>query len=155
MASILRVRDSKGKIIEIPAIQGPVGPAGKSAYEYAKESGFEGTEELFAERLLSALEPEPESVFDVEIEVSSEDWKEDTEYGGFVQTVTGQGIFGSDNPIADVLLGSDIEANAIMLDAWACVTRIETSDTSGGTVTLYADQSKPNSAFTMRLKVVR
>lgn len=39
--AILKVRDENGKVIEIPAIRG------KSAYEYAKEGGYTGTEADF------------------------------------------------------------------------------------------------------------
>lgn len=151
MASILRVRDSKGNIIEIPAVQGPVGPAGKSAYEYAKESGFEGTEELFAERLLSALAPEPESVFDVEIEVSPDGWGGDAE-SGWSKSVTRAEILESDSPIADIVLGGNITENAKALDAWSCITHITTG---AGSVTLYANERAPSDSFKMQLKVVR
>ena len=43
--AILKVKDKKGKISEIPAIQG------KSAYEYAKDGGYTGTEEEFAAKI--------------------------------------------------------------------------------------------------------
>ena len=43
--AILKVKDENGNIIEIPAIQG------KSAYEYAKDGGYTGTEEQFASKL--------------------------------------------------------------------------------------------------------
>ena len=43
--SILRVKDDKGNIIPIPAIKG------KSAYEYAKDGGYTGTEAEFAQKL--------------------------------------------------------------------------------------------------------
>lgn len=41
--AILKVRDEEGNVTEIPAIKG------KSAYEYAKDGGYTGTEEEFAE----------------------------------------------------------------------------------------------------------
>lgn len=46
--AILRVRDENGNSVEIPAI---IGPAGKSAYEYAKDGGYNGTEEEFESKL--------------------------------------------------------------------------------------------------------
>lgn len=52
--AILKIRDNDGKITEIPALKGPQGPQGapgKSAYEYAKDGGYTGTEEEFAEKL--------------------------------------------------------------------------------------------------------
>lgn len=54
MASILRVKDKDGNTIEIPAIKGD---PGKTAYEYAKEGGFTGTEAEFA-RLMAAVRTE-------------------------------------------------------------------------------------------------
>lgn len=43
--AILRIKDSAGKEIEIPAIKG------KSAYSYAKDGGYAGTEAEFANLL--------------------------------------------------------------------------------------------------------
>lgn len=82
----------------------------------------------------------------------SEIWTDDTINGGYTQTVAVAGILSTDNPIADVVLGSDIEANATYLEAWSCVTRITTAD---GSITLYANGDAPTSAITCQLKVVR
>ena len=79
-------------------------------------------------------------------------WTEDTTNGGYTQTVTVSGILETDNPMADVILGSDIEANALYLEAWGLVTRITTAANS---ITLYANGDAPATAFTMQLKVVR
>lgn len=43
--AVLTVRDNEGNEIPIPAIRG------KSAYEYAKDGGYTGTEEEFAQEL--------------------------------------------------------------------------------------------------------
>lgn len=72
--------------------------------------------------------------------------------GGFYKTVTVSGILASDNPIADVVLGSDVAANALYLEAWALVTRITTAANS---ITLYANGDAPTVAFTIQLKAVR
>lgn len=66
---ILKIRDKDGNVTSIPAIKGDPGEqgipgekgeqgipgekgeSGKSAYEYAKDAGYTGTEEEFAERL--------------------------------------------------------------------------------------------------------
>ena len=45
MAAILKVRDANGTVHEIYALQG------KSAYQYAVEGGYTGTETAFAEKL--------------------------------------------------------------------------------------------------------
>ena len=40
----------------LPGIQGEVGTAGKSAYEYAKDSGYSETEQVFTETLANILD---------------------------------------------------------------------------------------------------
>ena len=45
MGSILKVRDTDGTVHEIYALQG------KSAYQYAVEGGYTGTEEEFSAKL--------------------------------------------------------------------------------------------------------
>lgn len=67
------------------------------------------------------------------------------------QTISVAGILATDNPIVDVVLGADADANAAYLEAWGKVTRIVTAD---GSVTLYATDA-PGTAFTIQLKVVR
>lgn len=67
------------------------------------------------------------------------------------QTVSVSGILASDNPVVDVVLGSDADANAAYLEAWGKVNRIVTA---GDSVTLYATDA-PETAFTIQLKVVR
>lgn len=54
---ILRVQNSDGEWVEIPAIVGPQGKPGekgepgKTAYQYAKDGGYTGTEQEFAAKL--------------------------------------------------------------------------------------------------------
>lgn len=79
-------------------------------------------------------------------------WTEDTTNGGYYQTVAVSGILASDDPIADVVLGTDVDANAAYLEAWGNVTRITTAANS---VTLWANDAAPATAFTVKLKVVR
>lgn len=67
------------------------------------------------------------------------------------QTVSVSGILATDNPVVDVVLGSDADANEAYLEAWGKVTRIVTAD---GSATLYATDV-PETAFTIQLKVVR
>lgn len=72
--------------------------------------------------------------------------------GGYYQTISVSGIKSSDNPIADVILGTDVDANALYIEAWSRVTRITTAANS---ITLYANGDAPETAFTIQLKVVR
>ena len=53
--AILYVKDDKGNTISIPAIKGDKGDNGKSAYQYAQDGGFTGTEEEFANGLASII----------------------------------------------------------------------------------------------------
>lgn len=78
-------------------------------------------------------------------------WTENSA-GGYYKTVPVSGMLESDNPIADVILGADVEANALYLEAWGCVTRITTAENS---ITLYANGDAPSAAFDIQLKVVR
>lgn len=71
---------------------------------------------------------------------------------GYSQRVSVSGIKSSDNPIVDVVLGSDIAANALYLEAYALVTRVTTSNS---TITLYCNNEAPTVAFTIKMKVVR
>lgn len=49
--AILKIRNENGEMVPVPAIVGPKGTQGnpgKSAYEYARDGGYAGTEEEFA-----------------------------------------------------------------------------------------------------------
>ena len=56
MASILKVRDTDGTVHEIYALQG------KSAYQYAQEGGYTGTEAEFAAKLAAEKLPNPHAI---------------------------------------------------------------------------------------------
>lgn len=79
-------------------------------------------------------------------------WIEDAVNGGHKQTIAVAGILSTDNPVADIVLGADVDANVLYLKAWGCITRITTAD---GSITLYANESAPTTAFTIQMKVVR
>lgn len=72
--------------------------------------------------------------------------------GGYYKTVTVSGVLASDEPITDVVLGDDVDANALYKTAWALVDRVKTA---ANTITLYANGEAPASAFTVKLKVVK
>ena len=79
-------------------------------------------------------------------------WIADTTNGGYYQTSAATGIVAGDNPVVDVILGSDVEANALYKESWACVDRVVTAANS---VTIYANEKAPTTAFTFQVKVVR
>lgn len=84
--------------------------------------------------------------------VSNIAWTEDAVNGGYFCKVTVTGMLSADNPIVDIVLGADTNANVLYLESWAMVTRIVTSDNA---VTLYANRGIPTTAFTIQIKVVR
>lgn len=71
---------------------------------------------------------------------------------GYTQTVFVSGILETDNPIVDLVLGTDAAANRNMIQSWACIDRIVTSASA---IKLYAYTDKPQVAMTIKLKVVR
>lgn len=77
------------------------------------------------------------------------EWSENAPY---TQTVTITGITGTDNPVVDLVLDSDTDTALNQLEAWGCVSKIET-DTDSITVTCLED--KPTTAIPIQLKVVR
>lgn len=89
------------------------------------------------------------ATFNVEIPVA---WETDSTNGGFYQVVAVESIKSTDTPLVDIVLGADITANKASKEDWMLVDRITTED---GTITLYANESAPTTAFTICLKVVR
>ena len=77
------------------------------------------------------------------------EWSENAPY---TQTVTITGITGTDNPVVDLVLDSDTDTALNQLEAWGCVSKIET-ETDSITVTCLED--KPTTAIPIQLKVVR
>lgn len=61
------------------------------------------------------------------------------------------GMSVSDNPVVDIVMSGDFETDQALLEAWASVYRVTTSD---DVVTLYAIE-KPAIDFSIQLKVVR
>ena len=59
MAAILRVRDADGKVSDIPAIRG------KSAYQYAVEGGYTGTEQEFSAKMAQESIPKNQGAANV------------------------------------------------------------------------------------------
>ena len=65
--SILRFKDDNGNIIDIPALRG------KSAYQYAQEGGFKGTEAEFMERIAAEWATKEELDTKVSLYIGSDD----------------------------------------------------------------------------------
>lgn len=69
----------------------------------------------------------------------------------YTQTVAVTGMLETDNPVADILPGTDNDANKLYAEAWGKVQSIDTLD---GAVRLWCT-SKPGTAFPVQFKVVR
>jgi hypothetical protein len=120
---------------------------GMSAYDEAIKHGFKGDEKEWLESLKAVA-----VIINASVSSDSAAWVEDTVNGGYYQTIAVDGILPTDNPIVDVVLGDDVDANEFYVLAWYCVTRITTGENS---ITLYANRYVPETAFTIQLKVVR
>lgn len=70
----------------------------------------------------------------------------------YTQTVSVSGILSTDTPIADVVLDSDTPTAISQISAWACVSKIETSN---GSITATCLETKPTINIPIQLKVVR
>lgn len=68
---------------------------------------------------------------------------------GYTQTIAVPGILAIDQPVADVVLTGDVDADLGVLEQWGLIHRIITSD---GSITLYAYEGAPTGAFTIQLK---
>ena len=111
----------------------------KTAYEYALDGGYKGSEEEFTKKLGSVR------TYVVDVPMA---WSNDGD--NFYQTIAVNGVSGDDTPIADVVLGDDYDANAWYLESWSRITRIATSTNA---ITLYCN-ILPETAFTLQFKVV-
>ena len=72
--------------------------------------------------------------------------------GEYSQTISVSGILSTDNPIVDVVLSSEKELALSQLEAWGCVSKIETTN---GSITATCFEDKPEVAIPVQLKVVR
>lgn len=72
--------------------------------------------------------------------------------GVYSQVVAISGILSTDNPIVDVNLDSNVSTALAQLDAWACVSKI---DTSNGSITAYCFNYAPEVDVPIKLGVIR
>ncbi len=72
--------------------------------------------------------------------------------GEYSQTIEVPGILTTDNPIVDVVLDSEKELALSQLEAWGCVSKIETTN---GSITATCFEDMPEVAIPIQLKVVR
>jgi len=69
----------------------------------------------------------------------------------YYQQVSIAGMLATDNPVADILPGSDNAANKLYAEAWS---KVQSGEPMNGAVKLWAT-SAPTTAFTLQLKITR
>lgn len=79
-------------------------------------------------------------------------WADVSGNAPFTQTVNVQGILSTDSPFVDVVLSSTTETAINQIDAFSCISKIETSD---GSLTATCFLYKPSIDVPIKLKVVR
>lgn len=136
----------------VPGDPGKPGANGKSAYDLAKEAGYEGTEEDLAEALASMGTESASSALKKQTITLSTDWTEQ-EDGTFAQTVAVEGVTGdAAQPIwADCdLTREDLDADVAVLEAWGC---IQTAEPGEGTMTFYCYGDVPSVSIPVKVVV--
>ena len=83
------------------------------------------------------------------ITLSSSGWSSSVPY---TQTVSIQGILATDVPVVDVVLSSTTSTAKSQLEAWSCVSKIETA---AGSITATCFEELPAIDIPIQLKVVR
>lgn len=81
-------------------------------------------------------------------------WTADTTNGGYYQKLRVDAVSSLDNPIVDLVLTSDVEANKLQMESWEKVDRVCTTP-GVYSLTLYAYGDAPAVSFKIQLKVVR
>lgn len=81
-------------------------------------------------------------------------WTADTTNGGYYQKLRVYDVSSLDNPIVDLVLTSDVEANKLQMESWEKVDRVCTTP-GVYSLTLYAYGDAPAVSFKIQVKVVR
>ena len=126
MASILKVRDADGTVHEIHALQG------KSAYQYAQEGGYTGTEAEFAAKLAAEKFANPNALTFTGAVTGSYDGSAPVS----VEIPSGGDNGGAWELVADVTMETDVQQIDIALSkpckrVWVAVTLYGSKQNSG------------------------
>ena len=79
-------------------------------------------------------------------------WADVSGNAPFTQTVNVQGILSTDSPFVDVVLSSTTETAKSQLEAFGCLSKIETAD---GYITATCLDTKPTIDIPIKMKVIR
>lgn len=72
--------------------------------------------------------------------------------GGYYKSVSVPGMTANDNPVADIILSTDVAASKLQLEAWACVSHIVTGASN---ITIYCYDQAPTIAMNVQFLCVR
>lgn len=89
-----------------------------------------------------------------DVSIAVADWATNSN-GGYKCTKTVSGILATDEIFADVSLSSDVAAAKLQVAAWACICNGNIFNSANNTVDFYCYDTKPSTALTIRLTVVR
>lgn len=132
---------------------GGVFDASATTFPYASGLAIGGTSGnlLWKGKQVATTDMIPSGAKEVTVSVPTTGWKTDSTYGNKV-TITVSGVTANSNPIADVVLnGSTLAANKTLLEQWSYISKITTAANS---VTLYAFDTVPTTAFSILMKFV-
>ncbi len=126
------------------------GNDGKSAYQIAKDNGFEGTEEDWVSSLKGkdGVTTIQTSKIDKTATFSADGWSSVIPY---TQTVAVEGINESLNPRIDLIVSDNVVTGKKEEIAYSCLTKVTTGD---GILTAYCYETKPDIDFDIMIEVI-
>lgn len=126
------------------------GSDGKSAYEIAKDIGFEGSEEDWISSLRGkdGITTIQTSKIDKTAVFSADGWSSIVPY---TQTVAVEGISESLNPRIDLIVSDNVVTGKKEEIAYSCLTKVTTGD---GILTAYCYETKPDIDFNIMIEVI-
>lgn len=151
--------DDDGTVIPVPLPPEQGGTGFSSLDELAQALGVHGTIPISkggtgattAAAALQALGGASTETYTVQVPAGS--WLDNSSGGGgYYKSVSVPGMKASDNPVADVILSTDVEASKLQLEAWACVSHITTDE---GNITIYCFDQAPTIAMSVQFLCVR
>lgn len=130
VAKLLGIWDATNKVVNVPISKG-------------------GTGKTTASAALTALGGASAALFSVAVDTS---WTNNAN-GGYMKTITVSGMKATDRPVVGMnMSGSTVSTLTLQGKAMACVSRITTAANS---ITLYAFETKPTTAFNIQLLAIR
>lgn len=126
------------------------GSDGKSAYEIAKDNGFDGDEEDWINSLKGkdGVTTIQTSKVDKTATFSADSWSSTVPY---TQTVSVEGITESLNPRIDLIVSDNVVTGKKEEIAYSCLTKVTTGD---GILTAYCYETKPDIDFSIMIEVI-